>query len=492
MTTKITIKNLRHIAMLEFEIPKRGVWLLTGANGTGKTSLLGCLRRIGYKNAFPVHFPASRKSTQLDSNENASIAYETRRGNVVYTYGTTRWVPTPKAGGAILAEIGYPDVLYVAANADRIEPQKEDFSPKRVKAASVSIIAAANLIFSTNKFDNLKIINIRTGVGSQAFLIELASAGKQKRYFSEKNLSLGELCILKLLRMLMSCKNGSLVLIDELELALHPTAQAELLEYLRSIAEEKSLTVIVSTHSSTIIKSAGRKNIMFLQSDDQGNVTCSKGCFPSYVLGMLAYREENASDVIIYVEDECAKAVTEKLIDLCKAERFPHDAFAPTVGVIPVGGINEVLRFFVLQRPLLPAVTRPYIMLDGDAEESLENARVPDIVQIYADEGDKISFLPWTPEIGFLKFLHAERVDILAKLRRHFNHNISFRAADVPALPVNGNGKTEFAQVCARISGQVPGRPKDVDLVLMRLLAVYTYEENGAQMKQMFLPILVG
>lgn len=143
---KITIKKLRHIDSLEFEIPQPGVWMLTGSNGTGKTSLLGCLRRIGNRNAFPLHFPTSRKSDRLDSNEGASIIYETPTGEVTYTYKTERWVPTPKAQSRALSSLGYPEVIYIAADADRIEPRKEDFSPNRVKPAPAGIIAAANTI----------------------------------------------------------------------------------------------------------------------------------------------------------------------------------------------------------------------------------------------------------------------------------------------------------------------------------------------------------
>src|SRR5690606_16530966 len=119
-------------------------------------------------------------------------------------------------------------------------------------------------------------------------------------YISEKNLSLGELCILKLLRLLKDCPRGSLVLIDELELALHPMAQVTLLRYLDDIAAEKALTIIVSTHSATRIKQANASRLLLLQEETAGNIVCQDKCFPSLVLGALAYREETAADVIVY------------------------------------------------------------------------------------------------------------------------------------------------------------------------------------------------
>jgi ABC-type cobalamin/Fe3+-siderophores transport system ATPase subunit len=67
MTGTINIQNLRNLNSLHFEIPDRGVTLLTGSNGSGKTSLLACLRRIGHSNAFPIHFPTSLRSDRLDN-----------------------------------------------------------------------------------------------------------------------------------------------------------------------------------------------------------------------------------------------------------------------------------------------------------------------------------------------------------------------------------------------------------------------------------------
>ena len=501
MPSKITINNLRHISHLEFCIPKQGVWLLTGSNGTGKTSLLGCLRRICFKNAFPTHFPASRMSDQLDSCEGASIQYDTPGGLVTYTYRTERWVPLPKAHSNVLETLNYPSVVYIAANADRLEPNKDDFSPRKVRAARADIIQASNQIFCTNKFDALKTINVRKGVGNSAFLIELPSVGKQKKtYFSEKNLSLGELCILKLLKMLADCPRGSLVLIDELELALHPTAQTELLKYLEKIADDKNLTVIVSTHSATLIKQAARKQILFLQATEDGKVSCVGGCFPSFVFGALAYREEAASDVVIYVEDEAARIVVEQLSRRFIGDQFRDASTLPSVNAIPVGGFVNVIRFFVRQKPLLPAVTRAYVMLDADAELSLDEAQVEDVVRIYRNERAFISFLPFTPEVGLVRFLVGHRAAVLTKLRQHFMLNtLALRAVDLANVPAPGVAKERdlckavVNGVCTLLADQLPNSSEsEVHNILFKLLAEHVFATERAQVMRLFGPVIRG
>lgn len=332
-------------------------------------------------------------------------------------------------------------------------------------------------------------------------MLELPTPPRQKkRYFSEKNLSLGELCIIKLLRNINSCRRGSLILIDEIELALHPTAQTELLTYLQEISQQKSLTIIVSTHSATLIKQSQRNKILFLQVDAPGLISCSKNCYQSYVLGALSYQEESATDVIIYVEDDSARIVTEQFSQKFIANAYQAAPLIPSVNVIPVGGITNVLRFFVRQKPLLPAITRAYIVLDADAEQSLEEARALDIIDIYRNEGRFISFLPFTPEVGLCQYIHQHQQTILTALRQHYNlHTLNIRGVNLgqipnPATPgIRDICKGIVTGLCDHLSGQLPNASStDVRHVLLKLLAEHTFANSRQQIMQQFGPIIRG
>lgn len=64
MERKIIISNLKGIGHLEFTFPaKKGVYLLVGANGTGKTTLMTCMHRIGNNLAFAYRFRQPIKNT---------------------------------------------------------------------------------------------------------------------------------------------------------------------------------------------------------------------------------------------------------------------------------------------------------------------------------------------------------------------------------------------------------------------------------------------
>lgn len=261
MSRKVVIQNVKQIDQLEFDIPPPGVHIISGTNGSGKSCLLTCLLRIGRPNAFQNFFLTSRMSDALDGFDGAKITYSVNNNAVTYAYTPERWSPRPKKNSKLLKSFGYPSVIYAAANAERIEPRAEDFKPKYVRDASDSIKTAAKLILGDEKFDHLKIVNVRRGVGAEAYLMpDSRGTHKKTAYYSEKNFSLGEICVLKLLRQLDTCPHHSLVLIDELELALHPRAQIGLLRYLEEISAEKNLTVIFSTHSANLIKTAKREN----------------------------------------------------------------------------------------------------------------------------------------------------------------------------------------------------------------------------------------
>ena len=491
MTGKITIENLRNIAFLEFDLPDRGTWLLTAGNGAGKTSLLACIRRLGYPNAFPVHFPSSMESGSLDNFENTKIVYEVNAEAVEYAYRGERWAPRPRKNSHLLSKFGYPSVIYIGANADRITPRPEDFVPKRVKPASANIIAAANRIFETKKFDELKIINITKGGGNIAFLLRIAQNPVQ--YHSEKQFSLGELCILKLIRQLQDCPQQSLVLIDELEMALHPRAQIQLFKYLDEIAANKKLTIIFSTHSVSLLKTIPRKRIIYLERDDKGSVTPVVGCFPTYAIGNITLGEERAPDVVLYVEDEMARALVETLVDLTKQKKFSQGSLFPTVKVIPIGPFESVVNFLSQHTSVLPTGTKSYAFLDADVKD--ENVKQWEANQNFAqlkkynDLEQKINYLPWSPEVGVINYLNTDRSNAEKEIREYFadpqlvlDQNLFSGLANLQGSVLRQKSKNLLDDICSNIAGCTTKSVDDVKREICKIFAKNYFVNNKAAM----------
>jgi ABC-type lipoprotein export system ATPase subunit len=421
----IEICNLRNIKKLRFEIPNQGVWLLTAGNGAGKTSLLACLRRIDYPNAFQVHFPTSLVSPQLDNHSNGTVTYEIDGEKVEYAYRGERWTPRPRRNSHLFKKLGYPTVTYIGATAERITPRQEDFDTKGIRSVKPEIIAAANDIFDTQKFSELRSINLSRGVGNDAFVLNVSNS--PKTYHSEKHFSLGELCVLKLLRLITQVSNNSMIIIDELEMALHPRAQVKLLRYLEEQARGKKLTIVFSTHSVTLLKTIDRKQIIYLEKQDDGEIRSIIGCYPTYALGNIAADEETLPDIVLYVEDAFARDIVTAFFTLFADKKYTDPTERPTLKTIPVGGFQQVVMFLDQNRAVLPGHVKQRAILDADVKDetlktwnaSKNHKQLAKVQKL----SNKISYLPFTPEVGLISFIANDVGGFQTKLRQRFVDN---------------------------------------------------------------------
>ncbi|MAM57346.1 MAG: ATP-binding protein [Salinicola sp.] len=496
----VKVKNLKSIKELNFSIPSPGVHVLSGTNGIGKTTLLACLRRIGFRNAFPLHFPMSELSERMDNHSQASVEYHINNEVVTYSYSSERWVPRPRRLSKLLSSFGYPNVIYVGATADRITPRPEDFNPNRVTKASGALIAAMNSIFDTQKFDGLRYINLTTGSGNRAYLMQYKQ-GSVNHYFSEKNFSLGQLCVLKLLVKIDACPNNSLILIDELELALHPKAQIGLFKHLENVANTKSLTVIFSTHSVSLIKVASRDQLLYIH-DNGDNSEVIPRCFPTFALGSIALSEESAPDKAIYVEDEAARLVVDAFCKAAILAKYRNQQSYPTFSVLPLGGFLSVIKFLDRGRSVLPPTTSSYAVLDADVkEETLADwRRRQDYqnLQLVQHAGRNLSYLPFTPECGLVVFLRDYSAEAEELLRAEFgDHRIHVRSQDFenvsmkPGSQQRDQAKTAVGHYVDSAYGVITG--VDRKAFYERLFTVFArwyFEKNRDHVMRVFGPIV--
>lgn len=499
MTNAIEICNLRNISRLRFDIPPAGVWLLTAGNGAGKTSLLGCLRRIGHSNAFPVHFPSSLRSERLDNHSNGTVTYEIGGETVEYAYRGERWTPRPRSNSHLFDNLGYPSVMYIGATADRITPRPEDFETNNIRAANTTIVDAANRIFDTDKFTKLRTINLTRGAGNDAFVLALGTA--PHTYHSEKHFSLGELCVLKLLRLLKEVSDNSMIIVDELEMALHPRAQVNLLRYLEAQAATKSLTIIFSTHSVTLLKSIDRRRIIYLEKQDDGETKTIVGCFPTYAIGNIASEEETLPDIMLYVEDLFARDMLTAFFQKFANERIPDPTARPTTKIVPVGPFTSVVAFLERNRAVLPPGIVQKAVLDGDvANETLINWRRNNthtqLAKFQRQEED-IKYLPFTPEVALIEYAVANKNRFETALRQRCNDH-QIRIGDILQgydLTLQGGEQRRSAKLFTDniIAYLERKTQKSEDMVREQLCEVFAteaWQQHRAAFMQLFGPMV--
>jgi ABC-type cobalamin/Fe3+-siderophores transport system ATPase subunit len=426
----VTIENLKSILHLDFDIPLGGVHVLSGINGCGKTTLLTCLERLANPYAFQRHFKTSG-TAQFDNFRSSQITYSHNGLAVKYIYRNTRWSPNPRANASILSTLGFNQVVYLTSSGERFYVQNEELDTRYITAAPQFFKDSMNEIFQTAKYNDLRRVKL-TGRGrgngrwNYGFILPTTSQGGQNRYYTEKNFSLGEILILNALFELNSATNNSLVLVDEVELALHPKVQVKFLQFLQNIAQLKNLTIIISTHSTSLIKSAPK--LIHLERQANGSIVVDYDCFPALALQNVAVEEEIQPDVAFFVEDLVAKNVLEELLNYYFRHLFAGRR--PIIKVLPIAGWVETMKFTIASSGYLtPRNTSSYAFLDIDAQATIQQFQgnpnrsiaEQEILNTYNANLAKIKFLPITPELGIVTLLRTNPNTHIAPLQTFFS-----------------------------------------------------------------------
>lgn len=442
----IIIEEVKGIKRLEFEVPNPGVHVLTATNGCGKTTLLVCLERLKNTGTFKQHF-IPNLSRNVDTYEFSKITYISNKNNkVTYTYRkkTKAWRPTTQTSRT-LDEFEYTEIISMMPLGKRVYIQDEKIKGGgKSKYASKVFREKIAEILENDKFLYLQKIYIgetrgRRGAdrrNNTAFLISYTKKvdGQEKVYFySELSFSLGEIYTLNLLYQLKEIKDKSLLIIDELEVALHPRVQVNLLRYLQEISLEKELTIIISTHSSSLIKSAS--NLIYLSSDKHGVVSVNYNCYPALALKEVAVEEDFQPDFVFFVEDSYSQILLREMI----VKYFQvSDRHQPLWKILPIGGYSEVIRFTKnAHQYLLNKSIGQFAILDNDVLDSLQelskkgNKRTEDeneLFKIFKTQEHKIKYFDITPEKGVWNWLIDDVEIAKAALNKHFpDSNIDLR-----------------------------------------------------------------
>ena len=127
-----------------------------------------------------------------------------------------------------------------------------------------------------------------------------------------------------------------LMLLDEIELALHPKAVGKLLDRLNEIVTEyNNMTVFLTTHAPEVIRRISPSNIYMLE-NVKGAVSSKAPTYPSYAIRELY--TEDVYDYTIFCEDILAKSFIERVINKQNLRTSKR------IYVTPVGGWDQVLK----------------------------------------------------------------------------------------------------------------------------------------------------
>lgn len=427
---KITISSIRNIGHLEFELPSPGLYVITGKNGSGKTTLFTCISRICNNNAYRNGFLTSRHQSYdeflgeiKNTVDEQSTTYKKNENG--------KWRPDNQL--KTINRFGYPAVVNITTKNERVFSQ-QDINPRRRNDPDTWLNEKLNEVFSTNRFSAMTRITTgdlrrgrATNVGRRntAYVIPLGN----NKYYTEQNFSFGEIVMLNLLLDIKGTLNGSVVLIDELELALHPSAQITLITILKQTAAEKGLTIIISTHSSSIIRA--QKEVILLDPENNSDIVkVIYHCPPAKAIGAIGMREDSMPDIIALVEDQMAKAMFIALLNKYNEDHQGSTALLD-IKVLEIGGYQNVINFY---REAIEYIfyNNVYITAFMDNDVLTDVFNYPqysrrEYVEYYNNHSNRLHFLPDTPEVLLMKMLINYKQAVLRSLGEVcYNQNLQY------------------------------------------------------------------
>ena len=370
-TLKLHIKNIRNIKEAELELPfDNGIYTFVGSNGSGKSTIMECLSLLlprpkgryiyGTTSSSTITYKIDGIISQrlFDASSKCLPAGQQLRILGLYEgslfYGTrfedSRKIESMIANGKIASQI--------LAEADDYLKEK------------LSFILHGDM----NHYSTLKRIKNRgfaeqIGVKNRPYFIS-----PDDHLVSQYRMSSGECLLISLLHFLynsivrrsLSSEKRLLVLIDELELALHPIAVTRLLDFLKELTDEhENLIVFLSSHSPEVIKKISPRNLYKVNFSD-GILSLENNCYPSYLIRDLY--SNVTPDYLLLVEDVLAQKFVSNIVNSNNLR------LGKLVHIVPVGGWRNVLDLHgeLYSKKVLGHGTKIISILDGDTAGKLD------------------------------------------------------------------------------------------------------------------------
>ena len=282
---RVTIRNIRGIAELTvpFTYP---VSVLAGENCSGKSTVLFALAcaymdpEMGPRAYTPTTlFPDFRPSANsgLPSDRRGKEAAMEYQYQTVGDAKRMRWRRTKAWSRSFFGQKGgeqpsrpiYMRTLSSVTNPSEVRShlalaRRSDIQSEEIDS---SLIHFAEQILP---FRYKRLVHLRAKGKRPLLFAEVASGdGAAESGYSEFHMSSGERAVLELSVGLSKLK-GALVLLDEVDMGLHPHTQKKLMLQLQRLALRNDLQIVATTHSPTILDCVPEVARLFLERRPDG------------------------------------------------------------------------------------------------------------------------------------------------------------------------------------------------------------------------------
>ncbi len=375
----LKICNVKNIRSADIEIPyEDGLYALVGNNGCGKSTIMLLLAQLLSSNWWA---PLRKE----DCDENSSRVELSCMGKTdVWRYSSrqSRWLCGNTRTSRIHIHGTFEGSLFYGKrfNDSRIVDdlfEHGDLDIKDIVPADEYVHKKLSFILHGDEdhYNTLRRVRNRDaaqklGVRNTPYFLEVKG-----NLISQYRMSSGECLLVSLLHFLYntivrgSIPEGEkvLVLIDEIELALHPIAVSRLIDFLNELLSKRNnLTIILTSHSPEVIRKIKPANLYKVINQD-GILSLQSNCYPSYLIRDVY--SHDGFDFLLLVEDTLAKCIIDKIVLRNNLGR------GKLIHVVPVGGWDNVLSLHreLLMYNILGVGKKIISILDGDVEDVVKS-----------------------------------------------------------------------------------------------------------------------
>lgn len=370
-------ENFRHIPNLELEF-KYPVTVLTGSNKSGKTTVLLSIAcsHFEFKKRNFTNGKLERqtwsdvlKFTSHDAQNNdwtyhlcikSGDKTEWKRGQ--RKFDTKKW----NGLGKKESQITKVDVVYL--DVDRILPARH-LSPTLHKKAKSSFGGDVAAIKNEQNFieeclsyvleESYSLKKLADHLGRDLFGFSSTSN------YSSYNSASGEDVLSRIIIDCITAPKNSLILIDELELGLHPKVQRRLMDVIFEISIKSNKQFIVTSHSATVISCVPDGARIFIDTRHGKSTSISPISINAALSKMDSY---DYPLVDVFCEDEVSKWILNKAIRNIESRSIPGIS-GKLLNVIISGSADKTYQNFQVRDRIFDNVkvkSGHVCVLDGD------------------------------------------------------------------------------------------------------------------------------
>ncbi len=324
---------------IAFESP---ITAFCGLNGSGKSTILqlcATAYRAPSANAWHYYIKDFMVVGTLDPNpftHDATVEFsfcmpDQKEQSLTLSRNSTarRWRGYPRrptrqvlfAGvGLYLPRIEQRD--FVIRNAAQLQISSTSSLAPEVRTAICKALGVS--------YDDIRSHNV-TVASSAAKVVSVSRSGVE---YSEAHMGYGEGRTQFLIAALESLPEKSLVLIEEPETSLHPSAQYQFGLYLMDVCIRRRHQILLTTHSEPILGSLPSESRIFLTRRTAGGVHPINGLTALEAYSLMTDGAVKALHVL--VEDDCAQAALREIV------RRIDPGFLGTIGVYAAGSAEMI------------------------------------------------------------------------------------------------------------------------------------------------------